>query len=121
MIVRPPANCPPAPKPASARPIMNTGLFGATAEISEPNIKSNMIKTKTLLRLKITYNLPQVGCRAVVVMRYAEPYHPTSERALKSFVICGLTLASRTRGYTLQLLRLFYPRRSEIEKGTTRW
>ena|SRR5579859_6527478 len=121
MIVRPPANCPPAPKPASARPTMNTGLFGATADISEPNIKSSMINTKTLLRLNITYNLPQVGCRVVVVMRYAEPYHPTSESALKSLVICGLALINRTQGYTLQSRRLFYPRQSEIEKATTRW
>ncbi len=69
MIVRPPANCPPAPKPAIALPRINTELLGAKAQTSEPSIKSNIINMNTLLRLKITYNLPHVGCKAVVVRR----------------------------------------------------
>lgn len=120
MIVNPPANCPPAPKPASARPMMNIGLFGAKAEMSEPSMKSSIININTLLRLKITYNLPQVGCSAVVVRRYAEPYHPTSARELKSFVICGLTLINLQEEYTWRLLRLFCPMLSKTKKAIMR-
>jgi hypothetical protein len=40
---------------------MNTGLFGATAHMSDPTMNKAMIEIKTSFKLKITYNLPHVG------------------------------------------------------------
>jgi hypothetical protein len=53
MMVIPPANSPPAPRPVRALPIINIVLLGATAQISDPNMNIAMIKMKTRFRLKM--------------------------------------------------------------------
>jgi len=61
MIMRAPEKTPPAPIPATALPKMNTGLFGAAAQIIEPTMNSDITKANTVFTPKVWYNLPKIG------------------------------------------------------------
>lgn len=37
--------------------------------------------------------MPKDGCKEVEVSRYADPYHPTSSKELKTDVILGIAVA----------------------------
>lgn len=100
MMTSPPENIPATPIPATALPTMRTTLDGATAQINEPISNSTTAPRKphftfSLARLtdslislplysrqertlKIRYMRPKEGCSAVLVRKYALPYHPTS-------------------------------------------
>jgi hypothetical protein len=58
MIVKAPAKIPPAPRPEIALPTMNTLLSGATAQMRDPNSKSDTTVPKSHLRLTFWYILP---------------------------------------------------------------
>jgi hypothetical protein len=71
-----PENRPAVPIPAMARPTMKAVELGATAQIKLPISKMKTAPRYASLTLKSLYTVPYMGCRAVVVSRYAEPYHP---------------------------------------------
>jgi hypothetical protein len=67
IIVRPPENTPPTPRPAMALPRIKAMLVGATAERRDPIKKMERFRMYTLLASNSWYTFPQVGCDAVAV------------------------------------------------------
>lgn len=95
-----------APLPAIALPRMNVAELGAAAHNVEPagEIQHTLLakrlnvapsKTKMALRYTIFGSnhlkiVPPAGWSAVIVIRYAEPYQPTSSRASNCDEIFGI-------------------------------
>lgn len=97
-----------APTPAIARPMISIIEDDAAAQMTEPTVtgqinahscatyshsKTTKAARYTHLMSKYCMTLPKVGCKAVVVIKYAAPYQPTSSVARNSVVILGIAVA----------------------------
>lgn len=78
---------------------MKVSESGAAPQIAEPISKTRREARYTHLGLYKVYIFPMNSMKAQDMSKYAEPYHPTSPKELKSLVIAGMAtpMTSRSR------------------------
>lgn len=91
-MVVPPVAIPAPPTPEMARPTIRAMGFGATPQIRLPSSNRKSVTRKVNFKGKYLYALPQDDWKPPRHIKYADPYHETSESPWNSSVIFGMAV-----------------------------